>query len=75
MLSITQQQNMTIFVFHALLFLERPVRSELTFHHCEAKEVELFDAEQLRHTIENILPRGLWLERVESTSRSLVSPG
>lgn len=36
---------------------------ELTLHHCEAKEVQLFDSKKLYHTIKNILPSGFWLER------------
>lgn len=44
---------------------EGSVRSALTLYHCEAKEVQLFDSKKLCHTIENILPSGLWLEQVE----------
>lgn len=42
------------------------VRSELTFHHREAKEVQLFDAKKLSHSVKNILPRGLGLEKQRS---------
>lgn len=41
------------------------VRCELTFYHCEAKEMQLFDSQKLCHTVENILPCGLWLEQVK----------
>lgn len=42
--------------------------SGLTLHHCEAKEVQLFDSKKLCHTIKNILPCGLQLEEVERQS-------
>lgn len=42
-----------------------PIKIELTPHHCEAKEVQLFDSKDLCHTIENILRFGLWLEQMK----------
>lgn len=41
------------------------MRSELTLHHREAKEVQLFDSKKLCHAIKNILACGLWLEQVK----------
>lgn len=41
------------------------VNSELTFHHREAEEVQLFDSKKLFHLSENILTCGLWLEQVK----------
>lgn len=61
-----------VIIFSALMWpvplgweAEGSVRSALTLYHCEAKEVQLFDSKKLCHTIENILPSGLWLEQVK----------
>lgn len=41
------------------------VRRQLTFYHCEAEEMQLFDSQKLCHAVKNILPCGLWLEQVK----------
>ncbi len=45
------------------------MRSELTLHHCEAEEVQLFDSKTLCHVIKNTLPCGLRLEQVKDKKK------